>query len=192
MDSARSCRLQLVRLVFDPQKLPPLVPGAPSRRRPGDTTRSLAGFIRLHLSGSEILSGAVTPEIRECLAKIRREAEERGAGYLMAISALCLTLLTAIARQRTPSLRAVAVEPTRRRPVNVVQLSKAFITANLSKPIRLQEVAWHVGWNEEHFCRVFRAMTGQPPAQYIRQARTWRAPAPTIRFCAQRVEWAYD
>lgn len=44
-----------------------------------------------------------------------------------------------------------------------------------AKGVRLQAVAWHVGWSEEHFCRVFRAMTGQPSAQYIRHARIEQA-----------------
>ena len=173
-DPDKACRLHVLRLVFDPKLLPALAPGARLSRQSkqsGDTTRNILGFVRHYLGGTELLAKGLTPEIRECLAKIRRESEDRGPGYRATISALGIMLVTLIGRHRVHDYGQETGEQGGRRPAFVVALSKSYIMANLSKSVKLQDVAWHVGWSEEHFCRVFRTVTGVSPAQYIRQTR---------------------
>lgn len=170
-DPSKSCRPHVLRLVFDPKQLPALAGDKVASRQPTDTTRSILGFVRHYLAGTELIPKGMTPEIRECLAKIRRESEDRGPGYRATISALCVVLVTLIGRHRVNLITQVADGQHSRRPAFVVALSKSYIMANLSKSIKLEDVAWHVGWSEEHFCRVFRAVTGLSPAHYIRHTR---------------------
>lgn len=166
----QACRLHILRLLFDPKILPPVGSNARGAAPGGDATLDPTAFIGHYLSVTDIVPGGLTSDIEECLAKIRAESENRLPGYRAAVSALCLLLLVLIGRKR------VIESPIRpgksdRGYANVIGKSKSYILANLSKPLSLSEVAWHVGWSEEHFSRVFRSVAGQTPAQYIRQLR---------------------
>jgi len=170
MRFGRPCRLHVLRLLFDPAILPPAGANARSVVPAGDATREPAAFIRHYLAVTDLLPGSLTPDIQECLAKIRAEAEGRSPGFRAAVSALCLYLVTLIGRKR---VLESATRPGEQECgyANVIGQSKSYILANLAQPLSLGEVAWQVGWSEEHYSRVFKAVTGQTPAQYIRQVR---------------------
>jgi len=166
----QACRLHILRLVFDPAILPPTGANVRGVAPTGDATLDPTAFIHHYLSVTDILPGSLTPDIQECLAKIRTESENRSPGYRAAVSALCIFLVTLIGRKRVLESTAQPGEHERGY-ANVIGQSKSYILANLSKPLSLNEVAWHVGWSEEHYSRVFKAVAGQTPAQYIRQLR---------------------
>lgn len=175
MRYGKACRVHILRLVFDPGVLPPMndVDERPGSI-PGDVTRDPSAFIRHYLSVTENIANGLTPDIQECLAKIRAEAEARGPGYRAVVSALCVCLVTLLGRKRLLAGSQVPGESDHGH-ANAIGKSKSYIVANLSKPLLLREVAWHAGWSEEHYSRVFKAVTGQTPAQYIRQLRLEQA-----------------
>ena len=168
--AGKHCRLHVLRLVFDPLILPPLGTISPASTPAGDVTRDPAAFIRHYLAITEILPKGVTADIQECIANIRAESEGRLPGYRAVVSAFCIRLVTLIGRKQAQDYASPQGNEGRR-PAQVIAMSKSYILANLSQPIRLREVAWHVGWSEEHFSRVFKAVIGQSPVHYIRQLR---------------------
>jgi AraC family transcriptional regulator len=52
-----------------------------------------------------------------------------------------------------------------------VQRSIDFVESNLSKRIGLEEMAGEACWSPYHFSRVFQAITGRAPVEYIRRRR---------------------
>lgn len=52
-----------------------------------------------------------------------------------------------------------------------------FMTANLHRDLRLEEIAAELGLSSSHFAHEFRASTGQTPYQYVMQQRVEQAKA---------------
>lgn len=52
-----------------------------------------------------------------------------------------------------------------------IAAAEAHITANLEKPLTVEQLARIAGYSRFHFCRVFRDMQGLSPAAYIQRAR---------------------
>lgn len=52
-----------------------------------------------------------------------------------------------------------------------VQRSIDFVESNLGRRIGLEEMAGEAFWSPYHFCRVFQAITGRAPVEYIRGRR---------------------
>jgi AraC family transcriptional regulator len=60
-------------------------------------------------------------------------------------------------------------------PVNAVQRMQSFIEAHLQEPITLHRLAQAAGYSPWHAARVFKALTGKSPFEYIRAVRLSRA-----------------
>ena len=60
-------------------------------------------------------------------------------------------------------------------PVNAVQRMQAYIEAHLNEPITLHRLAEAAGYSPWHAARLFKALTGKSPFEYIRLMRLSRA-----------------
>lgn len=61
------------------------------------------------------------------------------------------------------------------REAHRIQRTKAYLRDRLAEPIRLDDVADHVGLDKHHLIRAFRAQVGVPPYAYLLHARVHRA-----------------
>jgi len=70
-------------------------------------------------------------------------------------------------------IRLASQSAAQHRAADWVEEALRWIDANLeaTEPIRVPDLAQRFGCSEGHFCRVFRARTGQPPVTYILRAR---------------------
>ena len=60
-------------------------------------------------------------------------------------------------------------------PINAVQRMQAYIEAHLNEPITLHRLAEAAGYSPWHAARLFKALTGKSPFEYIRLVRLSRA-----------------
>ncbi|MDC7788187.1 AraC family transcriptional regulator [Rhodoplanes sp. TEM] len=110
--------------------------------------------------------------LREGLLAVRREVLrgtlcEARARQLLASGLLDLVL----AGQETPvpDSAATALTPARLRRVS------DYIEANLSKDLKITELAETVGLSRSHFTRAFRAATGMTPHRFLQKQRIAKA-----------------
>ena len=59
--------------------------------------------------------------------------------------------------------------------INAVQRMQAYIEAHLNEPISLHSLAQAAGYSPWHAARIFKALTGKNPFEYIRAVRLSRA-----------------
>ena len=62
-----------------------------------------------------------------------------------------------------------------RETVNAVQRMQAYIETHLQEPITLHQLASAAGYSPWHAAKIFKALTGKPPFEYIRAVRLSRA-----------------
>jgi AraC-like DNA-binding protein len=171
-------RVHAVRLAFDPTVAPPLPLG--HRRRAssgaGDPEMDFTAFVLHHFQEFRHLPGGQTGPIREALAQLSGEAEQRQPGYRFRVRALCVTLVTLVARQFAAPAVLSNAEPSARdgRGFHVGR-AKEHILRNLDRRMTLTEIAAEVGLSEEHLARVFKRATGQTLLGFARRARLERA-----------------
>jgi AraC family transcriptional regulator len=60
-------------------------------------------------------------------------------------------------------------------PINAVQRMQSYIEAHLQEPITLHRLAEAAGYSPWHAAKVFKALTGKSPFEYIRAVRLSRA-----------------
>jgi AraC family transcriptional regulator len=77
-------------------------------------------------------------------------------------------------------------------PVYAVQRMQAYIEAHLQEPITLHRLASAAGYSPWHAARVFKALTGKSPFEYIRLVRLSRAALRLAEADARVVDVAFD
>ncbi|HVK02130.1 MAG TPA: helix-turn-helix transcriptional regulator [Armatimonadaceae bacterium] len=178
-------RLQAFRLAFDLAHVPPLAlpsgSAADEAAEPeGDPETSAGAFARQAFREFRHLPGGQDAAIREALARIREEAQGRLPGYRLRVRGLCLELMTLVARRMAAeSARAGSKGEADGRRTYLVAVAKDFLLRSLDhpgdQPLRLADVAAHVGVSEQHLARVFKHETGRTVFEYARRARFERA-----------------
>ena len=63
----------------------------------------------------------------------------------------------------------------RREHINAVQRMQSYIEAHLQEPITLHMLAGAAGYSPWHAAKIFKALTGKSPFEYIRAVRLSRA-----------------
>jgi AraC-like DNA-binding protein len=135
------------------------------------------------------LGSGIDAEVRERLAVLRREGDDREPGYEHRVRAVCTDLMVLLARRAAPrphARRKGGVPP-------VVAQAMEFIQKHHADPgLRLGAIAWHVGRAEEHLARLFRRDTGRSVFDHVRELRIHRArtllrdPALSVTTVAER------
>jgi AraC family transcriptional regulator len=77
-------------------------------------------------------------------------------------------------------------------PVYAVQRMQAYIEAHLQEPITLHRLASAAGYSPWHAAKVFKALTGKSPFEYIRLVRLSRAALRLAEADARVVDVAFD
>lgn len=169
-NSKKAAPVHLVRVFLDADYL-----AKRARRRVRRPESDLGDYILHHFQRVEQVTGGINNEITDLLVTLRREAENKAAGYRHRVRSVCTDLIVAVSRQCG---RAVA-GGTGRAPTstagNIVVAAKEYVLKHLAGNMTLGEVAWHVGKGEEHLARVFKRETGRSVFEYVREARVHRA-----------------
>jgi len=76
--------------------------------------------------------------------------------------------------------------------INAVQRMQSFIEAHLAQPITLHMLAQAAGYSPWHAARIFKALTGKSPFEYIRALRLSRAALRLRDGHARVVDVAFD
>jgi transcriptional regulator GlxA family with amidase domain len=79
------------------------------------------------------------------------------------------------AYRRLPSPLSPRRESTRRAHRDAVEGAREYVEKNLTRPLRLRDIAGSVGVAPAHFCMVFRRETGRSVHGYVRGRRLRRA-----------------
>lgn len=175
-NAGAASRIHALRMIFD---LPLLPPDSAARKKSssedsGAGETNLEQFIHRHFDMIHHLPGGLTPAMLEMLTELRNEAEIKKVGHRLRIGGLCMEIIVEIVRQLgTRSKRQVAVIPSK--SDIAVQGAKEYVMGNYSKPITLEEIAWHVRLSREHLARIFREVTGQTVFDYLTQIRVENA-----------------
>src|SRR5512146_3051188 len=80
----------------------------------------------------------------------------------------------------------------RSEPINAVQRMQSYIEAHLQEPLTLHRLAQAAGYSPWHAARVFKALTGKSPFEYIRLLRLSRAAAKLQEEDVRVVDVAFD
>ena len=79
-----------------------------------------------------------------------------------------------------------------RETVNAVQRMQAYIEEHLQEPITLHNLASAAGYSPWHAAKIFKALTGKPPFEYIRAVRLSRAAMRLRNGDVRIVDVAFD
>ena len=181
-EAGSGCRLHVIRLGFDPGLLPPLLPAdrtAAPVSLPDAESDSIAwaNFALREIRCSHI---ADDPVIAETLQHLRGEMERRAPGYRPRVHGLCVGLTVLFARS---GIVAPGDDKTLRKkdaragsgPGYHAEKIKAYLRRNLSRTVRLADVAGCIGLTDEHTARLFKQETGQTVFEYVRHLRIAQA-----------------
>jgi AraC-like DNA-binding protein len=188
LEEEETVRVHALRLAFDSDELPPLPLGNRRTSVPGDPESDLTAFVGHHFQEFRHLPGGQrSGPVREALTQLRWEAEQRLPGHRFRVRALCISLLTLVARQfieaglTAHSLPSLERDDEDEGSLRVsqrayrVHQAKMFIDQHRGEALRLGDIASHVQLSEEHLARVFKQATGQTLLEYARQTRLERA-----------------
>lgn len=175
-----ACRVQALRLAFDPALVPPLPLTPPVAETVEHSETNLAAFARRYFTRFRHLPGALdaVPALRETLAPLRAEAQGRPPGYRLRVHGLCAGLVTLVARHAAEAEGGAAVPMDGadvRRQAHLVALARDYVLLHLDRPLSLARIAADAGVSGEHLARVFRQSTGQTVFEYVRRMRLERA-----------------
>lgn len=109
-------------------------------------------------------------DLDSLLSALRKEMERRQPGRVTRVNSLICALLIDLARAAEPSPAAPA-EPVRGNRKLLVHLADEFMYRNLSRPLTVGEIAWHLKLSQEHLSRVFRQETGHTLKHYLGMMR---------------------
>jgi AraC-like DNA-binding protein len=169
-----ACRLQALRLAFDPHAVPPLPLTHRHTTARGEVETSLTAFVRHHFQDLRHLPNGQDTSIRETLGQLREEAQQRPPGYRLRVRGLCTSLVTLVARQVMEAAQR-SLCPVEDRLDYHVSAVKDYLLGHLNQPLRLGQVAAHAQLSEEYLARLFKQVTGQTIFAYVRQMRLERA-----------------
>lgn len=107
--------------------------------------------------------------VRTALLRIWDEMRAGNAYGPLATEGLLLQLTAALLRSRGGPLTRGVLAPWQ------VRRATEFMAAHLDTPVSLADIASSVQLSAYHFCRAFKATTGQTPAQWLAVRRMERA-----------------
>lgn len=170
-------------------------------RRTRKPESDFSDFVVHHFPSVLQLPGGIDNEITELVTALRRETEEKAAGFRHRVRSICTDLIVAVAR-RAGHVAGVSGEGAktgdeaagreRSTSATIVAAAKEYILKHLPSDMRLGEIAWHVGRGEEHLARVFKRETGRSVFDYVRELRINESkthlldPALTLTVIAER------
>ena len=177
-DSA-TARVHAVRLILEPELIAPLALAPRTEPLRAEPTRGdeVAEWAAARFDRAAFLPGGINAEVRETLARLRREAESgaaaRRADYRLRVGAACLELLVLVARQ----LEAAPLEMSGRGTTGAFRVEEVreYILKHLETPLRLAIIAEHLQISPEHLARVWKRATGSTIFDYVRHARVEHA-----------------
>lgn len=102
-----------------------------------------------------------------------------------------VSLLAVFAGQLSELAEKLVLEARDSEPETVLK-ARQYVSAHLSEPIELADVARHVGMSQFHFCRVFKQATGLTFKQYLTRRRVEWAKCRLRKPDARVTEVAYD
>jgi len=175
LDRRRETRMRGLIVVFQPglfaceESLLRAMPVA------GADAETPEGFVQQHFGSVQLRRGILTPAALEWIEAVRREAEERGSGYRLRVSAFVLLLLTEIARRKASPAADAGQGMSRQEWM--IEETKHFLLEHHAETVTLDQVAWHLRLSGEHLARTFRKETGQTIFGYLQRLRLERAKA---------------
>ena len=129
------------------------------------------GIKRVELMALDILEDATLRQMATILLQQKRDCFQAGSLFLdsmaTALSSYLVSRYSAVLPSKV-SLTGGLAPSTLRRCID-------FIQANLSRSIRLDDLARESGMSASHLIRSFRQSTGKSPYQYVLELRTKRA-----------------
>ncbi|AHF93120.1 DNA-binding domain-containing protein, AraC-type [Opitutaceae bacterium TAV1] len=164
-------------------------------RRTRKPETDFADFVIHHFPQVVQLPGGIDNEITELVTALRRETEERAAGFRHRVRSICTDLIVAVARRAgaaTGTSTKAAAPAAGHAGATIVAAAKEYVLKHLAEDMALGEIAWHVGRGEEHLARVFKRETGRSVFDYVREMRINEAkthlldPALTLTVIAER------
>jgi AraC-like DNA-binding protein len=165
-----TCRLHVVRLSFDPERVPVLPLGSPSLARLPGTESDAVAWARFGLQEIRCHRAASDATITETLLHLRLEAERRAPGYRLRIHALCVGLTILFARTGTAMTGGTPAEPSTGAGYHAGKI-KRYLRGRLHQQTRLADIAASVSLSEEHAARLFKSVTGVTIFEYARRLR---------------------
>jgi AraC-like DNA-binding protein len=166
-------RLHVVRLSFDPQRLPVLPLGRRYTPSFPDTESDVLAWADYSLREIRCQSAAADAVMTETLLQLRTEAEQRAPGYRPRIHSLCIGLIILFAR--------IGAESRTKENASTAGLSrsagyhagiiKTYLRKHFRESVRLADIAAFVGLSEEHVARLFKTATGRTVFEYLRRLR---------------------
>ncbi len=177
--ASETTRVHALRMVFDPEIIAPL-PFPPRPENPPTSpaeTASLAGWAQSHFERAVHLPLGMNAEVRETLARLRRESEDtqgnRAPGYRFRVGAACLDLMVLVARQLEEN-EPHSLTRARSGAFRAEQV-RDFVVRHLETPLTLSQIAAHLQISPEHLARLWKSATGTTLFDFVRRARIERA-----------------
>jgi AraC-like DNA-binding protein len=169
-----SHRIHALRLLFDPDAMPPF-PANHRRTTPrGDGERDFSMYLRQQLQEVRHLPQGQDTVIRSMLTELRQEAERQATGYRFRIGAILTSVLVEIVRQCAGPVGSDAGKRDHGR-ARMILHTREYLLKNLDKELHLDQVAGHLHISAEHLARVFKQETGQTVFTHLQQLRLERA-----------------
>jgi AraC-like DNA-binding protein len=148
-----------ISLLLDPATLAALVLDMPAPQR-----------VALEPAGLAI--GALTPDVLEPLGRLVGLLDRPADIPVLAPLAERELLYRLLQGAQAPMLRELALADSR---LGQIRRAVAWIGADVTRPLRIEALAAHVGMSTSSFHRHFKAVTGMSPLQYQKQVRLQEA-----------------
>lgn len=172
--SRTGIRIHALRLLLDPQFVPPRPAGQAVPADGDDSDADIAVLVRDSLRRVAIVPAQRNAAIAGVLGELRDEAERRLPGHRCRITALSTLFMVHLIRQHAASDLADR-SAAERSGARLVNIAKEYLLKNLAAPVRLADVARHLDVSAEHLARVFRRETGSTVFEQLEQFRLEQA-----------------
>lgn len=169
-----SHRIHALRLLFDPDAMPPFPANHRRTILRGDGERDFVTCLRQQLQEARHLPQGQDAVIRPLLTELRQEAERKASGYRFRIGAILTSVLVQIVRQCVGPAGSDAGQRDHGR-ARMILHTREYLLKNLDKELHLDQVAGHLHVSAEHLARVFKQETGQTVFTQLQQLRLERA-----------------
>lgn len=172
VEVGRASRLHVIRLSFDPERLPALTLGSENAVALPTPQSDALAWAAYSLREIRCHHAAGDAALTETLLHLRAEAERRLPGYRLRIHGLCVGLTILFARAGDAArLKNSQPNPRQEGSEYPVGKIKSYLRGHLRQPVRLAEIAAFVGLREEYIARLFRQTTGMTIFEYLRRLR---------------------
>jgi AraC-like DNA-binding protein len=169
-----SHRIHALRLLFNPDVLPPWQANHRRTTTRGDAEDEFATYLRQQLQEARHLPQGQDAVIRPLLTELRHEAERKATGYRFRIGGILTAALVQIVRQCDRPAGANAEQRDHGR-ARMILHTREYLAKNLDKELHLGQVAGHLHISAEHLSRVFKQETGQTVFTHLMQLRLEKA-----------------